>query len=494
MRSTFSGLNALTRGIYVNQTGLDTVGHNISNANTEGYSRQVASIVSTRPETVYGEYGPMQMGTGAAVESVVRARDTFLDRQFWQENSSLGYGETATEILGKIEGVFREPSEYGLQTVLNNFWQAWQTLSTNASDDGARAALQQRGVELRDAIGHAAQQLKDMVADINSVVEIKVNKVNQITSEILSLNKQIALVETGGRDHANDLRDRRDVLVDQLSTLVGVTVTEDKYGNYIVRTGNVMLVDGNVRNQLGVVSQIDADYGYEVLNVVYGGTVAPGSRFMTGGLPVELPEGNKGEIKGLLAMRDLTGVKGYLDKLATMSQFFLTDFNNLHQAGYGLADSDTGNEFFVTGGASPATKAEYLSAFTGSTIVDTAKIAARSAATLGVASGDHAVALSNLLKTVVSPTLGNATLDSFYNSFIGKLGVQSQDAKRLAENQKTLVSQIRNWRESVAGVNMDEEMTNMIRYQKGYNAAARVITTIDEMLDKLINSTGVVGR
>ncbi|EAX46819.1 flagellar hook-associated protein FlgK [Thermosinus carboxydivorans Nor1] len=494
MRSTFSGLNALTRGIYANQIALDTVGHNISNANTEGYSRQLASIVSTRPETLYGEYGPMQLGTGAAVEAVTRARDSFIDRQFWQENSSLGYGETATEILSKIEGVFREPSEYGLQTVLNNFWQAWQTLSTNASDDGARAALQQRGVELVNAIGHAAQQLKDMVADINSVVEIKVNKVNQITSEILSLNKQIALIETGGRDHANDLRDRRDLLVDQLSTLVGVTVTEDKYGNYIVRTGNVLLVDGNTRNELGVVSQKDSDYGYEVYNVVYGGTVPSGSRFMQGGTAVVFPEGNKGEIKGLLAMRDATGVKGYLDKLATMSQFFLTDFNSLHRDGYGLADTATGNDFFVTGGASPATKAEYLQAFTSSTIVDTALIAARSDVAMGVASGDHAVALSNLLKTVTSPTLDNATLDSYYNAFIGKLGVQSQDAKRLAENQKTLVSQIRNWRESVAGVNMDEEMTNMIRYQQGYNAAARVVTAIDEMLDKLINGTGVVGR
>ena len=112
----------------------------------------------------------------------------------------------------------------------------------------------------------------------------------------------------------------------------------------------------------------------------------------------------------------------------------------------------------------------------------------------GNAAGDNAVLLANRLKTDTSDILGNSSLDTFYGSFIGALGVQSQDAKRQTDNQTALVGQINNWRQSVSGVNMDEEMTNMIRFQQGYNAAARVLTTMDDMLDKLINSTGMVGR
>jgi flagellar hook-associated protein 1 FlgK len=112
----------------------------------------------------------------------------------------------------------------------------------------------------------------------------------------------------------------------------------------------------------------------------------------------------------------------------------------------------------------------------------------------GNASGDNAVNLANALKLTASPTLGGSSLDEYYAGFVGEIGIQMENATRLTDNQKTLVDQIITWRESVSGVNMDEEMTNMIRYQKGYNAAARVLTTLDEMLDKLINGTGVVGR
>lgn len=514
MRSTFSGLNAVNRGLYANQIGLDTVGHNISNANTAGYSRQLVTMTTTNPESIYGGQGFMQVGTGVSVQSILRARDTFTDRQYWKENASLGYGQMADNTLSKIEGVFREPSEYGLQTVLNKFWTALQTLSTNGSDDGARAVLQQRGVEVRNAIEHAATQLKDMAADINSVIEIKVNNVNQIASDILSLNKQICTIETGGSDHANDLRDRRDLLVDQLSSLVGVTVNEDKYGNYSVQSGSITLVDGNRVNKLGIATEKDPIYGYEIFKVVQGGTKTADSRFTVGGTEAQLAEGTKGEIQGLLDMRDLSGadengVKGYLDKLATISQFLLVDFNGQHRDGCGLDDSSgnpfTGNNFFGAAtntdysawvADASKTNGDWLREFIGADIVSAEKIAARSLSSEGVASGSNATLLSNVLKTKGSPTLGvsEPTLDAFYNSFIGKLGVQSQEAKRLTENQGSLVQQITTWRESVAGVNMDEEMTNMIRFQKGYNAAARVITTMDEMLDKLINGTGVVGR
>lgn len=581
MGSTFGGLNTLVRGLYAQQVALDTVGHNISNANTEGYSRQNVNLTTTSTESVYGNRGVMQLGTGVTVDSIMRARDTFVDRQMWKETSSLGYGQTKLDTLNKIEGVFQEPTETGIQTVLNKFWTSLQTLATNASDEGARATVRQRGVEVVNAITHSAQQLKDMAADINSIVDIKVGKINQITSEIYSLNRQICNIEVGGVDHANDLRDRRDHLVDQLSTIVNVNVNEDKYGNYSIQSAGVTLVDGNGTTALRTEPRQDS-YGFEVRNVYAASSTQPLSF-------------TNGELKGLIEARDseTNGIKGYLDKLNTVSQFLLQDFNAVHRDGYGT-DNTTGNNFFGDSGVNYSTLAEpaggwltaikvnpglfepaglaKIAAKTGDSAVthssgtggaasikvsgnytatDVTTISVRvtgvsadnkvtgfqyssdggaswndvstpsSFAVNGVsinfsvadspnnqagvdtytftipqgnASGDNAILLGNWLKTEKSSILGDTSLDNYYSTVIGSLGVQAQDAERLTDNQKTLVNQIRNWRESTAGVNMDEEMTNMIRFQKGYNAAARVMTTMDEMLDKLINGTGVVGR
>jgi flagellar hook-associated protein 1 FlgK len=248
-------------------------------------------------------------------------------------------------------------------------------------------------------------------------------------------------------------------------------------------------------------SPLNTNYGYVGKAVVVKGTTQP----------LEI---TNGELGGMLKARD-TDISGYLDKLSTISQFLLTDFNAMHASGYG-ADNSTGNNFFGTSGvdytpdppntdwSSATPKGDWLQALTvNKDLFDAtnglAKIAAKTLPSTGTdtqgnASGDNAVNLGNLLKLDSSSLLGNASLDSYYSTVIGQLGVDTQNAQRLTDNQTTLVNQIRNWRESVSGVNMDEEMTNMIRFQQGYNAAARVVTTVDEMLDKLINSTGVVGR
>ena len=493
MSSTFGGLNIAGRALAAQQVSLGTVGHNIANANTAGYSRQTVNLVTTNPQAIFGANGTNQVGTGVDISSVTRARDTFVDKQMWKETSTLGYGQTMQDNLSKVEGVFQEPSDTGVQTVLNQFWTSLQTLSTNASDAGTRTTVQQRGMEMVNAVQHASQQLWDMVIDINSSVDLKVSNVNQMTSEISSLNKQIVNIETGGTDHANDLRDRRDLLVDQLASVINITTTEDKAGNYNIQTSGVALVSGNNSTKLATVSTKNTYYGYQVENVVAAGSSQP--LIFT-----------NGEMKGLLDARDSsqTGVKGYLDKLDTVSQFLLQDFNDVHKAGVGT-DGSTGNNFFGTDGTNysswtptPGTGGWIAQLQVNPTILDStsglAKIAAKTLSTQGNASGDNAILLGNKLKTDVSAKLGNASLDNYYSSVIGALGVQAQDAKRITENQTTLITQISNWRESTSGVNMDEEMTNMITFQKGYNAAARVLTTMDEMLDKLINSTGMVGR
>ncbi|MDF2500948.1 MAG: flagellar hook-associated protein FlgK [Anaerosporomusa subterranea] len=609
MGSTFGGLNTLVRGLYANQVSLNTVGHNISNANTEGFSRQEVNLVTTVPQKVYGSSGSYQLGTGVDIQSITRSRDVFVDRQMWQESSSLGYGEATYDLLSRVEGVFAEPTDTGIQTVLNKFWTSWQNLSTNASNESVRTAVRQRGVELVDAIQHSAQQLKDMVKDINSTLEIKVDQVNQITSEIASINKQVTLVEVGGKDHANDLRDRRDYLTDQLSKLMKINVYEDKDGNYNINSGNLTLV--SVAESVTLDTTMDKGsstftyYGIEVNKII----VAENSALGTRGKDANFIGG---EITGLLEARDSTdtGVRAYLDQVDTISQFLLKDFNEVHKAGYGTDDS-TGTLFFgeqanaanyadptwkpanykggwieqltvnsdlfntadglqkiaaktqpgtlevtqnhvaagklsvngsytgpgnqtyivrtdttdasgnvltasysVDGGSTwtaatkdtTVTTPPYTFKLNNGVTVNIATLAVNAGTTPGPAdtytfmptqgnaSGDNAILMGNRLKTDKRDSLGKATLDSYYNALTGTLGVQVQNAERLIDNQTTLITQITNWRESTAGVNMDEEMSDMIRFQKGYSAASRVVTAIDEMLDKLINGTGVVGR
>lgn len=509
MGSAFSGLNTVVRGLTAQQMALNTVGHNISNANTAGYSRQSVGIVSSMPETYAGPYGNLQIGTGVDTQSITRARDEFMDQQYWKENTSLGYAQTQEDLMSQIEGVFNISSDTGMQKVLDNFWSAWQTLGSNASDDSTRNLVLQRGTELVNTIQQAASQLQDQVTSINTDLKLNVQTVNRIADDILALNQKIAMAEVNSPGSANDLRDRRDLLVDELSEYVPVQVVEDRRGNYIIQSSNVTLVDSGRTTDLTTDRRIDADYGYETLAIQANGQDVE----FSGGL-----------LQGLVDMRDdgEFGIKGYLNDLSTMSEFMLRDFNAIHRAGYGEdssttdATAGTGRNFFgdMTNAYDDTTftkPSEWLEALqVNSALLNQTTnpsglqmIAAKTSNTQGNASGDNAIKLSQalrmnttgLLPAGYTPTLGDtASLNSFYSATIGTLGIQSASASRVVDNQKTLVSQIENWRQSTCGVNMDEEMSDMIRFQKGYNAAARMITTMDEMYDKLINSTGVVGR
>ncbi|CQR70458.1 Flagellar hook-associated protein 1 [Sporomusa ovata DSM 2662] len=615
MRPTFAGLNTVVQGLAAQKMSLDTVGHNVANANTPGYSRQRVNLVTTSPQTIYTGAGTAQIGTGVLTQSITRIRNTFIDQQIWKESSTLGYGQTMVDNLGKIEGVFQEPTENGMQSVLDKFWKAWNTLSTNGSDNGARTALRERGVEVVDTIQQANTQLRNMVADTNDVIGMRVDTINQITSEMLSLNKQIVTVEMGGQDHANDLRDRRDYLVDQLSSMINIQVTEGKNGSYTVQSSGCTLVNGSDTTKLTTKLNQDPDYGYGVVSVI-----AADSK-------VEM-NFTSGEVKGLIDSRE--SAKDYLNNLSTMSQFLLQEFNAVHRDGYGL-NGETNTNFFgaksqdynnndpanyltIFGTSTPKAKdwinqltvnqalldsTNGLSHIAAKTLVGSLTVTqsdpaapkisiggsyptpaapptttnptlpavyqvivnkdasgvvtvgyrtssdggttwlpaspAVTAATAdavsasktqkfnlngltitldtnynygtdstytfttlkeaqGNAAGDNAVNLANRLKVDTSSNLGNSSLDTYYGSMIGALGVQTDNAKRLTTNQQTLVNQITNWRSSVSGVNLDEELSDMIRFQKGYNSAARILTAMDEMLDKLINSTGVVGR
>ena len=169
MRSTFAGLNTVVLGLAAQKLSLDTVGHNVANANTEGYSRQRVNLATSHPESIYTGAGRSQIGTGVLGQSITRIRNTFFDQQMWKESSTLGYGDTLLGNLNKIQGVFSDPNtDTGMQSVLDKFWKSWNSLAEDGSNNGARKVMREHGVELVDAIQHASTQLQNMVSDINS--------------------------------------------------------------------------------------------------------------------------------------------------------------------------------------------------------------------------------------------------------------------------------------------------------------------------------------
>lgn len=527
MRSTFAGLNTMVRGIYAQQISMDTLGHNITNAGTEGYSRQSVNLTTMRPMKYAGIYGDLKVGTGVDVDSVTRARDTFADKQFWKENANYKNAETQQYTLSKIESVYQEPTETGLSTVMGKFYKSWQTLSTNSGEYSNRVVVRDSGKELVNSFNHVKTQLFDLVEDNNTQISLKVDTINQITSELLSLNKQIVTLECGTNGNANDLRDRRDLLVDQLSEEMKVNVTELSDGSYSITCGGSTIVDGNTRLEMAVQTTTDEDYQIPVNRIVE----------KTTGITMDIQDG---AVKGVYD--SVETVKDYLDQMVTMTAFLLNDFNEQHKQGLDL-NNDQGGNFFDGDGltveradGSMITTHDYsslkydvgtgkwtiqvddgngtgttetvnvkhvdiMNAFKVNPAFDqtggTDKIAAKlidQANPENSADGGNAAALGDLLQITKSATLGDKSLTGYYAGMIGGLGIARQEADRNVENQATILAQIDGWRQSVCGVNWDEELSNMIKFNKGYSACSRCLTTMDEMLDKLINSTGTVGR
>ncbi|MBP2634064.1 MAG: flgK, partial [Firmicutes bacterium] len=330
MRSTFAGLNTMVRGLTTSQLQLDTVGHNITNTDTEGYSRQTVNTAATASQTIYGFYGSCQVGTGVNAESITRARDTYADKQYWQENSTTEYATAKQTAYGTIESIFDETDSSGLGTILSNFSTAWTKVANSASDDSVRTNVVKCGTELATKINDDVSQLQDLISTNNTAIELNVESVNQYTSSIASLNKQIVQTESTGGS-ANDLRDSRDLLVDKLSALVNVDVTEKSNGSYSITSSGNTLVDGEDYTELATTTSQNSNYGVQDVTVVIKST----------GTALNATDG---KLKGL--QEATTEAKSYMDDLGTMSTYLLTTFNTAHKAGYGLDGTSTGHNFY----------------------------------------------------------------------------------------------------------------------------------------------------
>ena len=490
MIPTFMGINTVTLGLGAAQVSLNTTGHNITNASTPGYSRQTANLATTPSISLYGGGGALQVGTGVKTQSVTRARDALIDMQYRQQNATQNFWQNQSDNYGLIENIFYDGTvgtqTVGLQASISNFWTSLQTLAAKPTNVGARTSVREMGNALVKTLKQDSDHLKSMAEDLTKQISSQVNDINNIAQQIAVLNTKISAQESNG-SIANDLRDLRDLKVDQLSKLANVQVFEGSSGNYQVTVGGVAVVQGDRTYALKV---------EEGQNTKYSITTSTVKLEAPPNTPVQFTSGT---LASMIQMRDET-ITGKLDELDTIAQFLLQTFNDQHKQGLDN-NRNNGKNFFGDDAVNynptpPATHTPATCWLDELKVNDTLYtpagldlIAASAKTSADKDEGSNATLLSNLLNKDTSAILGSNTLLEYYGKMTGTLGVQSQQATNQASSESQLLASTNNWREAISGVNMDEEMSNMIKFQKAYQAAANVLSTMNSMLDTLINRT-----
>lgn len=476
MTSTFFGVEIGSRALGASQTALEVVGNNISNVNTPGYSRQVVTLDETTPYTTI-DASPTrtgQLGTGVTVAGINRVRDQFLDQRVWTANSQQGALSSLKDIVGQVETAYGEPSTTGIGAQLTNLFNTFSTLSAIPESGGVRATVVNQAQTLVSAFHNVSATLNTLTPQITSKIGVTINSINQIAGQVADLNRQIGLGVASGQT-PNDLQDQRQQLVNQLSAFVDVTVTNQSNpqtkqptGEININIGGFALVQNDSTNALpATVSAVGNAIG---LTTKLGTTV-----------PLQ-----GGTLYGLIKATTL--VTGYQTDLDTLAYNVVNATNAIHKTGYAL-DGTTNNAFFAPLVSAPG--AASAIAVDPGILNNPDKIAAATApappATFAPGNGDNASAIATL---VSAPIIGNFSLDSFYNAKVAGVGSDSQTYQKQSDNQGAVVTQLTNQQSSVSGVNLDEELTNMLQYQRLYQAAARVLNMADSFINQIINGLG----
>jgi len=469
MSSTFFGLNVALSGVTTQQRALNTVSHNLTNATTPGFSRQRVQTSAATPFAYPGlntAVGPGQLGTGVVATQYARMRDQFADLSYRGGTSDLGQFKAKSDALSNIDTIIDEPGDTGLTSLLSKFWGSWQTLSVNPDSAASREAVRQSGASLAQGFNDLSAKLTAAQTEANTRIGLGVTRVNEIAGQVNELNKQIALVVSVGQE-PNDLRDQRDLLIDQLSAFTDVSVTPPS-------------ASGRVSVAIG--SQLLVDSGTDTVNPL---AISGAGAATVNGVATTITSGS---LRGSVDLRDtvIGGAGGYLAQLDALAAGIAGSVNTRHAAGFGT-NASTGNNFFA--GATAATLA-----ISAPVLASVDNIAASTTLAGLPGNADNAVALSQLQFVVQPIGASTTTIDGFYHQLVAKVGVDTDQANRLAQVQQGVLDAAETRRAAASGVNLDEEMSDMVRFQKSYNAAARMVTTVDEMLDTIISRMGLVGR
>jgi len=324
------GLEIGRKGVQAHQTALNTIGHNINNMNTPGYSRQRVEFVPFEPIFLPGlgrAETPGQIGQGVSVERIERIRDQLLDRRIIMNASGEGYWEVRDRYISDMEQLYLETGFNSIRSKMDSFWDAWQELSTHAADNEFRVAVLNRGKTLIAGINTHFHGLNTLQIQANDHIEMTVSNINELSRQIAALNGDIQRIKGQG-DNPNDLMDRRDLLVDELAKLIDVTVTQTDPDEFMVHTSGHILVQGQIGRQFDLRKDIDE----ENFAFVYWRDTQSQMHF------------SKGQLGALFELRDVT-IEKEIQNLDNMTMNFTDLVNEIHRSAYG-ANGRTGMNFF----------------------------------------------------------------------------------------------------------------------------------------------------
>jgi flagellar hook-associated protein 1 FlgK len=460
MASSFGGINTALTSLYAQRRGLDVTGQNIANANTEGYTRQrvdMQSQVGSLSPAMYAKTDGL--GTGVAVTAVQRLRDEYLENRGRAEHGTNAYLASQSATYNSIEDAFAEPSDTAIAAQMRDMWGGWNDVANNPQLAAPRSALIQQSATVASQLNAAHDALSRQWSQNRNQTDVHVDEINVAAKSIAQLNDSIIQANASGVT-VNELEDRRDVLAMRLAELAGATASKRENGGMDVFIGGATLVTGQVTREVeftGAARLEDQATDPVALSWKDNGVAAQSG-------------GTIGAVVDTMT-KIIPDLKADLDSVA---KNLIDRVNTEHVKGFS-ADGGTNRKFFD---GDTAASIKVL-------LTDPDQVAV--AATTGTRDNSIADAIADIGDTAGGP-------DREYQNLIGELGVVSQATTRRAEIQGVVTEQVDAAREGQSGVNLDEEMTNLLTYQRGYEAASRVLTTIDSMLDQLINRTGLVGR
>ncbi len=454
------------RSLENSQTALQTVAHNIANKSTEGYSRQRVELMSN-PSISKGN---IQIGMGARPGVVSRINNPWLEKQIQREESNLGFQDARANALSRVEQVYNEQNNKGLNQYITDFFNSYRELSNSPESLATRTMVKESANAVTKDFQRVTQQLRDVQDDINGQLITLTEEVNEMAKEVASLNEKIQLVEIGGAT-ANDERDRRDQLLKDLGEKIDITWAEGKDGQVSVtaaRTG--ILVSGGSFGGLKSAYTGDRNRVEIFFNANPTSTPANITSQITGG-----------RMGGALEIRDQV-VEDFLSKVDELAHGFATEVNKVHIEGF----DRNGRQGVLLFEMADSAKGFAESIRVNQTILtDVSRITAAGSPD---APGDNMVA--NIISSLqFKPTMKTmtTTFDDFYNAEVGRVGTFAQRSIKAFESQKNIIDQLGNIRESISGVSMDEEATKMIEFQKAYDASARIIRVADEMFETVLS-------
>ena len=466
MPTLMSGLNIALRSLLAQAQAVEITEHNVANAGAPGYRRQAPVLAAAQPDMLYGiDYGLRAglAGAGVEISSIRRFNAEFYDTRFRASAAAWKQAAAHSQGLSEMEALLNETGDQGMPAQLSAFWNNWQSLAADPTSIPLRTQLLTDAQQLTTAFHDRAVSLSQMRADMNQQIRVKVGEINDAAQQVAALNAQIARYQAAGQQ-PNDFLDSRDRLLDRLAEISGAVSYFQPDGQVAVSIGGRALVSASSSVSL----QAQPDPANPSLLLV---TWQDGAAFSA----------KHGELKGIMQVRD-TDIPQQLAALDQLASGMASQVNALHRVGFGL-NNITGLDFF--------TGSDALSLNVNAAL-DAPSLAAASAA-IQPADGSLADQIA-ALRDVKTMNGGLETLLDFSVHQAALLGQQVQSANEDAVFQQQITTVIDEQRESLGGVSLDEEAANLVRYQKAYQAAARIMTAYDEMLDQIINRMGLVGR